>query len=171
VIVAASQVALAKAEAAERGWITLTSGTPEDLYKAGIDLSYAQWGVGAATGYYATGSPANYNTGAGVAQIGQNSYNSIPATSTAVTASKLDRIALQRYIATYPDGTQGWCEWRRTGVPNIKPTVFATNSSKLIPNRYTYGTSEYAQNATGVAQGAASLTGGDVQDAKVWWHQ
>ncbi len=171
-IISAAQVALAKAEAAERGWLApLTTTDAEAFYKAGIDLSFEQWGAGSASGYYGVGAAANYTTGAGVAVIGTNPYNSIPATSSATTATKLDRIALQRYIATYPDGTQGWAEWRRTGVPNVKPTAFATNASKQIPVRMIYGQSEYSLNPAGVAQGAATLTGGDVMDAKVWWHQ
>ncbi|MCC7377772.1 MAG: SusD/RagB family nutrient-binding outer membrane lipoprotein, partial [Chitinophagaceae bacterium] len=67
------------------------------------------------------------------------------------------------------DGTQGWCEWRRTGVPAIKPTTYSTNSSGQIPRRYTYGTTEYSLNAAGVAQGVATLSGGDTQDSRVWW--
>lgn len=172
VVLGAAQVALAKADAVELGWLApLTTTDAENFYKQGIDLSYDQWGVGSAASYYSAGSGANYLTGAGVAVIGQNSFNSIPATSTATTATKRDRIALQRYIATYPNGTEGWAEWRRTGVPGIKPTAFATNAGGQIPVRMIYGQSEYALNPGGVAQGVASLTGGDVMSSKVWWHQ
>ena len=172
VVLGAAQVALAKADAVELGWLSpLTTTDAENFYKQGIDLSFAEWGVGSAATYYGAGASANYLTGAGVPVVGQNSFNSIPATSTAATATKRDRIALQRYIATYPNGTEGWAEWRRTGVPGIKPTAFATNAGGQIPVRMIYGQSEYALNPGGVAQGVASLTGGDLMSSKVWWHQ
>ena len=172
VILGAAQVALAKADAVELGWLApLTTTDAENFYKQGIDLSYEQWGVGSATAYYSAGSTANYQTGGGVAVVGQNAFNSLPGTSTAATATKRDRIALQRYIATYPNGTEGWAEQRRTGVPGVKPTAFATNSGGQIPVRMIYGQSEYALNPGGVAQGVASLSGGDLMSSKVWWHQ
>lgn len=173
VIVSAAVVALAKAEAAERGWLApLTTTDAEAFYKTGIDLSYAQWGVGSATSYYGAASAANYQTGAGVAAIGQNSYNSIPATANANTPNKLARIALQRYIAAYPDGTQGWSEWRRTGVPDIKPTAYAVSAAKTIPRRTIYGQSEYSLNPAGAAQGVTGLQpASDAMESRIWWDQ
>lgn len=168
VLVSASVVLLSYAEAIERGWLSgLTTAQAEAAYNDGIAQSFAQWGL-TLPGSYLSGN-ANYSAGVGVAAIGQNSFGSIPASSSATTTSKLQRIQLQKYIALYPDGTQGWCEWRRTGVPAIKPTTYSTNSSGQIPRRYTYGTTEYSLNAAGVAQGVATLSGGDTQDSRVWW--
>lgn len=168
VIVSAAVSLFAKAEAIERGWISgATTADAQTAYTNGVTQAFGQWGLSVPAAYL-TGN-ASYTSGAGVAAIGQNTLGSIPASSNATTTTKIQRIQLQRYIATYPDGTQGWCEWRRTGVPAIQPTTFATNSSKQIPRRYTYGANEYSYNAAGVAQGVASLTGGDTQDARVWW--
>lgn len=168
VIVGASVVLLSYAEAIERGWLPgLTTVQAEAAYNDGIAQSFAQWGLTLPGAYL--GGNANYSAGTGVAAIGQNSFGSIPASSNATTTTKLQRIQLQKFIALYPDGTQGWCEWRRTGVPGIKATTFATSSSGEIPRRYTYGSGEYSLNAAGVAQGVATLTGGDTQDARVWW--
>jgi hypothetical protein len=85
------------------------------------------------------------------------------------TTDHLSKIGTQRWIALYPDGTQGWCEWRRTGFPVLTPSAYAVNSSKLIPRRYVYGTNEYALNDVAVKAAAAAIAGGDTQDAKVWW--
>lgn len=168
VVVSAANTLFAKAEAIERGWITgMTTTDAEAAYGAGIAQSFAQWGLTMPASYLTSGA-ANYATGTGVAQIGQNAFNSIPATANALTANKIQRIQLQRYIATYPDGNESWSEWRRTGIPAIKPTTQATNTSKEIPRRYTYGQNEYNLNAAGVAQGIASQ-GADTQDTKVWW--
>lgn len=172
VIVSASQSLLAYAEAVERGWLASlvpapTTADAQTAYNNAVTLSFARWGI-TIPGTYLTGA-ASYTSGAGVAAIGQNSFGSIPAGSNATTTTKIQRIQLQRYIATYPDGNQAWAEWRRTGVPGILPTTFATNSSKQIPRRYTYGLLEYSLNAAGVAQGIAGLTGGDTQDTRIWW--
>jgi hypothetical protein len=167
VVVGASSVLLAYAEGIERGWVAgKTTADAQTAYNNGVTQSFAQWGLTVPASYLTGG--ANYLTGTGVSAIGQNSYGSIPATSTATTTTKLQRIQLQRFIALYPDGTQAWAEWRRTGFPAIQPTTFATNSSKKIPRRYTYGTQEYNLNTAGVAQGVAN-NGGDTQDTPVWW--
>lgn len=167
VVVGASSVLLAYAEGIERGWVSgKTTVDAQTAYNNGVTQSFAQWGLTIPSGYLS--GAASYASGTGVASIGQNGYGSIPASSTATTTTKLQRIQLQRYIALYPDGTQGWAEWRRTGFPAIQPTTFATNTGKLIPRRYTYGTQEYNLNAPGVAQGVAN-NGGDTQDTHVWW--
>lgn len=166
VMIPASVVLLARAEAIERGWIT---GNAQTNYEAGITASFAQWGVALPAGYLNSGT-VDYNSGTGVTgSVGQNSYNSIPATSKAATANKLDRIALQLYIAYYPDGGQGWSEWRRTGVPQLQPTTYALG--KQIPRRYVYPVNERAYNPNSVQAAAASMPygGDDTQDNRVWW--
>ena len=169
VMVSASAVLLAKAEAIERGWIAGTTADAKTNYEAGITASFDQWGVAMPAGYLTSGT-VDYNTGVGVtAPVGQNSYNSIPATSKAATATKIERIALQRYIALYPDGGQGWAEWKRTGVPQLQPTTYALG--KQIPRRYVYPVNERAYNPNSVqaAEAAMPYPGGDTQDNRVWW--
>lgn len=167
-IVNSPTVLLAYAEAIEMGWVPgKTTTDAEAAYNTAVANSFAQWGL-TLPGTYLSGN-ANYNTGVGVAAIGQNSFGSIPASANATTTTKIQRIQLQRYIALYPDGNQAWAEWRRTGFPAIGAGTFATNSSKQIPSRYTYGQNEYTLNAAGVAQGITLLGGPDNQDTKVWW--
>jgi hypothetical protein len=149
VIVSASQVLLARAEAADRGWTTENAAT---MLQNGVNASFSQWGVAA--------PPASYFTQTGVV-----------FTSPTGTGANLKQIATQRYIATYPNGLQGWSEWRRTGFPVLTPAPDALNPSKQIPRRYTYGQGEYATNANEVKAKAAAMPGGDTQDAKVWWDQ
>ncbi len=144
VALSAAQVLLARAEAAERGWTTETAAT---LYAQGIAASFNQWGV-----------------------TMPGAYMSAPNVDYANTANtKLQKIGTQRYIATYPDGIQGWSEWRRTGVPALTPTVNASNASKQIPRRYTYGTRESSLNPASLAAAIAAMSGGDTQDSRVWW--
>ena len=173
VIVGASHVLFAMAEAAERGWLTpLTTTDAQTFYETAINTSFAQWGLNPGT--YATSGSVAYGSGTGVGAIGiytGPSGQNIASTQNATTTTKLQRIYLQRYLALYPDGTQGWMEWRRTGIPDLRPSNFATNTSKQIPRRMVYGQSEYSLNPGGAAQGATGITGGDTQDGKVWLDQ
>ena len=144
VIVGASDVLLAIAEAAQRGWVTANVAT---TYQTAISENWTEWGV--------TGNIATYMANTSVALTG--------------TASDLQKIQLQQYISFYPDGLQAWANWRRTGVPALTPTPNAISSSKQIPRRFTYGTNEYSLNAANVNEAKSRLNGGDTPDARVWW--
>lgn len=160
VFVSAASSLLAQAEAIERGWIT---GDAKAAYDAGVTASFDQWGLTVPAGYLTTG-PANFTDGAGVGAIGGPSV----AGSNANTDTRLKRIQLQEYIAFYPDGVQGWANWRRTGVPDLKPTIYPATTHTQIPRRYTYGTNDYSQNLEEVTAAAARI-GGDDQDTRMWW--
>ncbi len=170
-VVGASMVLLARAEAKERGWIAGGTGGAEADYNAGITASFNEWGLSVPAGYL-TGS-ANYNSGAGVpGSIGAGTapYDNFRATpdnnlQNAATPDKLKRIALQYYIAAFPNGNEGWSNQRRTGVPFLTETRFKTG--KFV-NRYTYGSQSYALNNVNTTAAAAAI-GGDVQETKVWW--
>ena len=165
VILPASYVLLAKAEAVELGWI---SGNAKDLYESGVTASFEQWNLSTASDYLA--GSAEFNNGAGGgSDIGFISEFPSIVGADANTTSSLERIRLQRYLASFGDGIQAWAEWRRTGIPRLKPTAFGVNTPKEIPRRLTYGTTEYAANPANVAAAAARLSGGDVMNSRMWW--
>jgi len=175
VIISASSVWLATAEAIELGWI---GGDSKTAYDNGVTASFEQWGVLMPSNYLTTG-PANFETGSGVASIGGSTVSG----SNAATSNKLKRIALQQWISFYPDGLQGWSTWRKseslistadlnlgvTGVPDIRPTVNAKNLSGKIVRRYVYGVSDYSLNGDQIRAAVANIPGGDDQDSRVWW--
>ncbi len=144
-VITASHTLFAIAEAIDRGWV---SGDMTTTYTNAIKASFGQYGLT---------PPANYFTQSGVALA-----------SAAGSASNIKNIAIQRYIATYPDGLQGWSIWRRTGYPELTPTPTATNASGEIPVRYVYGPNEYGSNSDNT-NAAAQAIGGDTQDTHVWW--
>ena len=146
VVVGASDVLLAIAEAAQRGWITADIAS---TYQNAIIQNWNEWGV--------SGNITNYLANASVALTGD--------------PSDLQKIQLQQYISFYPDGLQAWSNWRRTGVPALVPTPNAISSSKQIPRRFTYGSNEYSLNVTSVNEAVARLNGGDTPDSRVWWDQ
>ncbi len=170
VVISAATVLLARAEAKERLWIGGGTAGAEVDYNAGIAASYAQWGLTVPGTYLAGG--ANYNTGAGVpTSIGAGTapYDNFRAASSnlqdAATTTKLARIALQYWIAAFPNGDDGWASWRRTGVPNLQTTRFKTGPYVL---RWVYGANDYSLNNAATVAAAAAI-GGDKQETKVWW--
>lgn len=148
-IVKASSVLLARAEAADRGWTSETANTGT-LYQSGITASFTQWGLAAPA--------ASYFTTAGIA---------LP--SAFGTGANLQQIATQQYVAYFPDGLQGWSNWRRTNIPALLPAPDATNTPKVIPRRYMYGTTDYSLAKAGTEAAVALMSNGDKMDSKVWW--
>jgi hypothetical protein len=144
-IINASSVLLARAEAADRGWTTEKTSS---LYQQGITASFTQWGLEAPDADYFT------KTKVALGAAGKN----------------LKQIAIQQYLAYYPDGLQGWNTWRRTGWPVLFPAPDAINSPKVIPRRFMYGQFDYSLTAQGIAKAVTRLgTNGDKMDSRVWW--
>ena len=169
-IIPAAYVLLAQAEAAERGWI---SGSAQTFYEAGVTASFTQWGqTAAAAATYLASSAASFTggTGGGINIGFLAAFPSIVGAD-ANTTTNLERIQLQRYLASFGDGLQAWSEWRRTGIPHLKPTAYGVNTPLEIPRRLTYGTTEYAANPVNVSDAAARLTGGDKMSSRMWWDQ
>lgn len=148
-LIHAASVLLARAEAADRGWTTETANT-STLYEAGITASFTQWGLAEPEDTYLTNPEVALDAAFG-------------------TGANLEKIATQQYIAYYPNGLQGWSNWRRTNVPALLPAPDALNSPAVIPRRYVYGTADYALTKAGVEAAVARLQGGDKMDSRVWW--
>ncbi len=143
-ILTAAHAFLARSEAAQLGW---TSENVKNMYSKGIEMSWKQWGV-----------------------FDQTKFNTFLASANMdIATNPLAKIQLQRYVAFFPDGNMGWSEWRRTGVPALKASANATNSSKQIPRRIGYGPNESTINGVNYKAAVGKMTAGDTQDSKVWW--
>ncbi len=144
ILIASEEVKLARAEAASLGWTTESAVA---LYASGIQASWTRWGVYDAAKFTAYMlQPAIALTGVG----------------------DMAKIATQEWLAFYPDGTQGFAIWRKTGSPALTPAPGLTT----IPRRQSYGSNEPQLNPTNYATAAAKYTdatGADSQFGKVWW--
>jgi hypothetical protein len=141
-IITAGEVFLARAEAANIGWTTEVAAT---VYAEGIRQSFLQWGLT---------MPASYLTQSGVALNGTDNYK---------------KISTQRWIASYPDGHQGWNIWRKSGFPVLTPAPDAVpTSSGEIVRRFVYEPLEYSTNKANVNEAVGRVTGYS-QDTPVWW--
>jgi hypothetical protein len=151
-VMTAASVLLARAEAADRGW-TSESANTTTLYQAGITASFEQWGLAAPSPSYFTNASVALSAAPG-------------------TGANLQLIATQQYVAFFPDGWQGWSNWRRTNYPALLPAIDATNTPPVIPRRYMYGTQDYALDNAGVTAAVDRLLpagNGDKMDSHVWW--
>lgn len=144
-IITASQVCLARAEAAQRGWTAESAST---WYANGIEQGWRQWGVYNASDLAAYMADADISLAAG---------------------SQIQKIATQRWLAAYPDGLEGWNVWRSTGYPVLVPSPGTTTG---IPRRLAIAQAQYDLNPTNTAAVAAAYTVGgeaDSQLGRVWW--
>ncbi len=149
----ASQLFIARAEAAVRGW---TSENKTAMLTAGVNASFAQWGL-------ALPAPS-YFTQSGVVLDGTND---------------IKKVAEQAYLAGFPNGRAGWNVWRRTGYPILTPAPEPLNAAHTtIPRRYIYTPatastfSEYSLNPANVAAAVARLApAADQPESKIWWDQ
>ncbi|HTF20347.1 MAG TPA: SusD/RagB family nutrient-binding outer membrane lipoprotein [Chryseolinea sp.] len=149
-----AELQLILAEAAENGYIT---GNASDYYQAGIH---------AACDYYASRIPDNYTFPKPTDVIPGDSYFAQDAVAYSGTHDeKLKKIWTQKWISLYNVGFEGWSEWRRTGVPEIKP---GPNSLGFVPVRFLYPLSEQNANQANYAA-AVAVQGPDNTQTRVWW--
>lgn len=145
VLIGAANVLLARAEAAFRGW---TAENYTNLYYQGIEESWRQWNVydAAAFNSYKTNADVDLSTG-----------------------DVLKKIAIQQWLAWYPNGVRGWATWRRTGFPVLTP---APGQSLAIPRRMAHGPNESQLNPSNyavVAEQYKVAGEADSQWGKMWW--
>ncbi len=166
-----------RAEGALRGWNM--GGTAQNFYEQGITASFIENGLTA--GDAATYITNNTLTPIAFTDNSGQSGNNAPIPSTIKIAwnaadnfeTNLERIITQKWIALYPDGPEGWAEFRRTGYPKLFPVV--SNSSNGTINtamqirRIPYPQSEYNNNRAGVQTGISLLGGPDGGGTKIWW--
>lgn len=128
------------AEAAHKGLIT---GNAQLYYEAGIKAGFSM---------FATEMPADYLSSPNVA------FDSNKA---------LDQIGLQKWVAFFFNGIEAWIDWRRTGIPTIKPGPANLNNNK-VPVRYDYPLSEQSLNEENRKK-AVEAQGPDDLNTRVWW--
>ena len=174
-IMYASEAAFLRAEGALKGWNM--NGTPQELYEEGIRLSFAEWNAGSADAYIAnsTSTPGNYvDAGNGTYSHSNRSTVTIAWNSSDSNDKKLEKIITQKWIANYPLGLEGWCDFRRTGYPYIFPphnnmsTWGCTNERGQ--RRLRFSEDEYSRNGANVREAVTFLSNGvDGDNTDLWW--
>lgn len=135
------EVEMMLAEAKQRGWNV--PGTAADHYVSGVRGALASWGVTDAeiTAYLAQPKVA---------------YDA---------ANWKKSIGVQKWIAFFNRGVDGWTDFRRLDYPQLQP---ALNAVSGFPMRYRYPTSEHNINRRNY-EAAAQAVGGDRVETKLWF--
>ncbi len=149
-----SELQFILAEAAEKGFIT---GDPAVYYQKGVQDQFD---------YYASRIPDNYVfPKAADVQPPAAYFTQQSVTYTGTQEEKLHKIWLQKWLALFNCGYEGWSEWRRTGVPEI---VAGPNSLGFVPVRFIYPLSEQNYNKKNY-DAAVARQGADNTQTRVWW--
>lgn len=137
------------AEAALRGWINGTdeSGTVEQYYLEGIKASMEYYKVG----------PSKMN-----AYInGLNNRNALNGND---KEAALKEIITQKWLAIFPNGNEGWAEFRRTDYPELL-NIMENNSDGDVPEGKFIKRIKYPQSESF----NPNKPTGDYQGNRVWW--
>jgi len=169
-----------RAEAALRGWNM--GGNAQYYYKAGIIMSFNENNVSGADTYVTNtkSTPTKYvdKTGGGNGMAAPSNIT-IAWSDEADFETNLERIITQKWIAIFPDGCEGWAEYRRTGYPKLLPVVNNDSNgsidTQLQVRRCPFPVSEYNTNSDVVSSAVATLAaealggGTDTGGTRVWW--
>ncbi|MFN4256338.1 MAG: SusD/RagB family nutrient-binding outer membrane lipoprotein [Saprospiraceae bacterium] len=146
-----AEVCFIAAEAIERGWTI--PGTAADWYAKGVRASLEEWGVSdpAAVATYLAQPGVDYQTAAG---------------------DWKQKIGVQKWVALFMQGSQGWFEWRRLDFQKLEAPVdgaILDVGSRAAPVRATYPVNEQAQNSSNYNAALGLLGGPDALTTRVWW--
>jgi hypothetical protein len=162
-----------RAEGALLGWNM--GGTAEDLYKAGIRNSMAQWG------FTDNSVIETYINGTTLPVAPDDYLNSPPASDVPVKFNPTDltiqkkQVAVQKWLALFPDGTEAWADHRRNHdlIP-LYPVANSDNIDLVDPTtnwirRIPFLQVELETNGAEVAKAVSLLDGPDKITTPLWW--
>jgi hypothetical protein len=183
----AAETQFLKAEAALQGWISGGDIWAEVYYLRGINASMEQHGVPAGAYTDCEDSPVWYADPIGGTGVLIRTISVSWDDTNANSNSKLAKIITQKWIANYPLGFEAWCDFRRTGFPQLFPAqnnlgsessigpinnyaYFPTMYMSRLVRRLPYPVSEYNGNRANVEAAVANMLGGyDNGLIDLWW--
>jgi hypothetical protein len=126
-LISYAEVCFILSEAAQKGW---TVGSQQEWYEKGVEASFNTWDVG--------DDVADYLTETGVAYDGS-----------------LEQVMVQKWIANWTVAHESWCDWRRTGYPDL--TIGPIAKRDAMPLRFLYGNDEKNRNNTNYLNAISGL--------------
>ncbi len=171
-IMATAEAYFLRAEGVLLGWNM--GGTAKELYEAGITNSMKQWGITDAT-------VINNYINSTATPIAPNDFlNSPPMTNIPVkwdagnVAVQREQIALQKWLAIFPDGQEAWADYRRSRVLKLYPVANSdnpdiTNTTTQWIRRIPFLESEKQNNKAEVEKAVGLLGGPDKVTTPLWW--
>lgn len=171
-VMATAEAYFLRAEGAMLNWNM--GGTPKELYEAGITNSMKQWGITDATVIN------NYINSTSTPVAPNDFLNSPPMTNIPVkwdpanAAVQREQIALQKWLAIFPDGHEAWADYRRSRVLKLYPVANSdnpdiTNTTTQWIRRIPFLESEKQNNKAEVEKAVGLLGGPDKVTTPLWW--
>jgi len=170
-VMATAEAYFLRAEGALLGWSM--GGTAQELYEKGITNSFKQCGITDAaviTAYInSTSTPIAPND-----YLNSPPVTNIPVKWGATPAVQLEQVALQKWLATYPDGMEAWADYRRSHVLKLYPVANSdnpdiTNTTTQWIRRIPFLLSETQNNKAAVDAAVPLLGGPDKITTPLWW--
>lgn len=171
-VMCAAEAYFLRAEGALKGW-NMGSESAKELYEDGIKASMAQWGISDAT------TIDSYIDGTSLPAAPGDTKNSpavsnVPVKFGTSTEIQLRQIAIQKWLALFPDGNEAWADYRRSRAFDLYPVVHSDNSdipdpTKQYIRRLTFLIQEQQTNEAGLATGLKKLGGDDKITTPLWW--
>lgn len=171
-VMSASEVCFLRAEGALRGW-NMGGQTAQQYYEQGIRVSMEEKKATLGNYLSSTAHPADYADYEQSYKYSAMSTVSPKWDTAAGFEENLERIIIQKWIATYPSGWETWADIRRTGYPKFFPIVDnksnSTVSSSRGMRRLPFPESEKNTNTANVEAAVAMLEGSDTAATDLWW--
>lgn len=159
-LVTYAQQQLLLAEAAVRGWV---SGSAQTYYEQGVRAAMEQFSQ------YSSAA-ALYNQ-----YLTAGAINAYLAANPFDQSNALEQINTQYWIASFCDEYETFANWRRSGYPELTPTIDPSNpypesaTDGSIPRRFRYPTTESQVNMQNYNAAVSRLDNGDSFTSRVWW--
>ncbi|WP_428228412.1 SusD/RagB family nutrient-binding outer membrane lipoprotein [Flavobacterium sp.] len=172
----ASENYFSRAEGALNGWNM--GGSAQSLYEEGIRMSLRQWGITdtATINAYVAGNtlPVLPNVLTVYPTLDLKDIPvKLPVAWSAAVASQRTQIAVQKYLAIFPESWESWADLRRSDAKVIYAPLNTDNNDagvgKSLMKRIIYTTNEYSSNKDAVTDGIVKLKGPDTGGTKLWW--
>lgn len=171
-VMCAAEAYFLRAEGALLGWDM--GGTVQELYEAGITNSMKQWGI---TDEAVIQDYIN-STATPVAPgdfLSSPAISDVPVRFDAGDPNvQLEQIAIQKWLALFPDGVEAWADFRRRHVLGLYPVANSDNPDIPDPTvqwirRLPFLVSEYETNTAEVEKAVELLGGEDKITTPLWW--
>ncbi len=135
----AAETSFLLAEGKMNGW-NVSSKSVKELYEEGVKLSFDQWGIAATAleSYLANENTRGAFVDEILPQLSAPDFKSVISVkwdnANGDKEKELSKIITQKWLAMYPHNiVEAWTEWRRTGYPNLMPSI-NNRSAGAVPN-------------------------------------
>jgi hypothetical protein len=170
-IISTAEAYFLRAEGALNGWSM--GGTAKELYEAGIRNSFNQWGITDESVI------SNYIASENTPVAPQDFLNSpalsdVPVAFEDTEAEQREQIAVQKWLALFPDGIEAWADLRRSDALPLYAVANSDNPDLTDPSsqtirRLTFLLVEKQLNAPEMDRAVELLGGPDKITTPLWW--